>query len=73
MTITLTTLGSRGLTVDVAPAALSEAGDGGVQLELGLYDGPLTISFTKSEALDLLEILETQAHADWPAIELVSD
>ena len=57
MAVILTTLGSRGLTVNVAASALDEAGPGGVQVTLGLYDGPLTIQFTRREALWLWEEL----------------
>ena len=73
MTITLSTpIGSRGVTVTVEPSALVEAGVGAVQLEIGgLHDGRLVLQFTQPEALEFLEQLEEQAHADWPVLELV--
>lgn len=54
MTITLSVLGSRGVTVNVEPSALDEAGPGGVQISFGLYDGPLTMSMTRAEAEQVL-------------------
>jgi hypothetical protein len=49
MTIALTTIGSRGVTVTVGPSALREAPDG-VAVELTLYDGPLVLTLTRDEA-----------------------
>jgi hypothetical protein len=49
MTVTLTTLSSEGVTVDVDPSPLSEAGRGGVTVTLGLQDGPLAVTFTADE------------------------
>jgi hypothetical protein len=49
-TLTLTTIGSRGVQMAVAPSALTEAGVGGVQIELGLHDGPLILTLTRQEA-----------------------
>ena len=60
MAVILTTLGSRGLTVNVAASALDETGLGGIQVTLGLYDGPFTIQFTRSEALWLWEELRAR-------------
>ena len=51
---TLSTLGSRNLTVKVGPSALEEAGAGGVQITLGLHDGPLCVQFTADEARRLV-------------------
>jgi len=64
MTVTLSTLGSRGVTLDVAPSALSEAGAGGVQVTLGLFDGPLTVTFTAGEALAFCEELRAVLLSD---------
>ena len=49
MTVTLTTLSSQGVTVDVDPSPLSEAGLGGVTVTLGPPDGPLAVTFTAEE------------------------
>ena len=49
MTITLTTLSSQGVTVDVDPSHISEAGPGGVTVTLGLQDRPLAVTFTADE------------------------
>ena len=43
MTIALTTIGSRSVTLTVGPSALTEALDG-VALKLRLYDGPLELT-----------------------------
>ncbi len=58
MTVTLSTIGSRGVTIDVAPAALPEAGPGGVAIELALHDGPLVLTLTADEAQQLVDALE---------------
>ncbi len=55
--IALTVIGSRGVTVDVAPAALPDAGPGGIALTIALRDGPLTLTLTRSEALRLVQLL----------------
>jgi hypothetical protein len=49
LTIALTTIGSRGVTLTVGPSALREAPDG-VAIELTLYDGPLVLTLTRDEA-----------------------
>ena len=49
MTVTLTTMSSQGVTVDVDPSPLAEAGPGGVTVTLGLLDGPLAVTFTADE------------------------
>jgi NAD-dependent DNA ligase len=49
MTIALTTIGSRGVTLTVGPSALEEALDG-VALKLTLHDGPLVLTLTRGEA-----------------------
>jgi hypothetical protein len=49
MTVALTTIGSRGVTLTVGPSALREAPDG-VAIELTLYDGPLVLTLTRDEA-----------------------
>lgn len=49
MTITLSVIGSRGVTVTVGPSALPEA-PSGVAVELALYDGPLVLTLSRNEA-----------------------
>jgi len=49
MTIGLTTIGSRSVTLTVGPSALEEAPDG-VALKLTLHDGPLVLTLTRDEA-----------------------
>jgi hypothetical protein len=49
MTIALTTIGNRGVTLTVGPSALPEA-PSGVAVELTLYDGPLVLTLTRDEA-----------------------
>jgi len=49
MTIALTTIGSRGVTLTVGPSALEEAPDG-VAVKLTLHDGPLVLTLTRDEA-----------------------
>jgi hypothetical protein len=49
VTITLSVIGSRGVTVTVGPSALPEA-PSGVAVELALYDGPLVLTLTRDEA-----------------------
>lgn len=71
-TITLSTIGSRGVTVDVATAALPEAGDGGVQLELGLHDGPLILTLTRDEAFALAEEIQGTA-GHWSEVEIICE
>ena len=60
----LSTLGSSGLNVEVGPSALKEAGPGGVQITLGLYDGPLCVQFTAEEARRLVVELVQALDAD---------
>jgi hypothetical protein len=49
VTITLSVIGSRGVTVTVGPSALPEA-PSGVAVELAPYDGPLVRALTRDEA-----------------------
>ncbi len=49
MTIALTTIGSRSVTLTIGPSALEEAPDG-VALKLTLHDGPLVLTLTRDEA-----------------------
>lgn len=51
--ITLTTIGSRGVQVEVEPAALREA-YGGMTVWIELEDGPLAVTFTKQETYALI-------------------
>jgi hypothetical protein len=66
MTVTLSTIGSAGVTIECAPAALPEAGERGVQITLGLHDGPLVLTLTADEADELGE----QLHVHWPVMEI---
>jgi hypothetical protein len=49
MTIALSTIGSRSVTLTVGPSALPEAPDG-IALRLTLHDGPLILTLTRQEA-----------------------
>lgn len=70
-TITLTVLGSRGVTVDIGPSSLYEAADG-VAISYALHDGPLTFTITGQEAQQLAAAITDQlaannAHPEaWP-------
>ena len=57
MTVTLSTLSSAGVTVDVDPSPLSEAGPGGITVTLGLQDGPLAVTFTAIEVREFMSEL----------------
>jgi hypothetical protein len=58
MSITLSTLGSANITVDVGPSPFEEA-SGGVLISYGLYDRRLTFTLTVQEARALIaEIIE---------------
>ena len=59
MTIALTTIGSRSVTLTVGPSALEEAPDG-VALKLTLHDGPLVLTLTRDEAQTLVAELTEQ-------------
>ena len=59
VTIALTTIGSRSVTVTVGPSALEEAPDG-VALKLTLHDGPLVITLNRDEAQTLVAELTEQ-------------
>ncbi len=61
--IVLSVIGSRGVTVEVRPAALPEA-RGGVGVTYGLYDGPLTFTLTREEATQLHGMLGAQLAAE---------
>jgi hypothetical protein len=56
-TISLATIGSRGVQIDVGPSALTEAGPGGVAIELSLHDGPLILTLNAQEAEALIDAL----------------
>jgi hypothetical protein len=63
MTITLSTIGSRGITLTAGPSALKEARNG-VALELTLHDGPPVFTLTRGEARALVtELTEQLAQA----------
>ena len=58
MSITLSTVGSANITIDVAPSPFQET-PGGVLITCGLYDGRLTFTLTVHEARALIaEIIE---------------
>jgi hypothetical protein len=58
VSITLSTIGSRNVTIDVSPSPFEEA-TGGVVISYRLHDGPLTFALTVSEARALItEIIE---------------
>jgi hypothetical protein len=59
VTITLSVIGSRGVTVTVGPSALPEA-PSGVAVELALYDGPLVLTLTRDEARAIAADLTAQ-------------
>jgi hypothetical protein len=65
LTVTLSTLSSRGVTVDVDPSPLREAGPRGVTVTLGLQDGPLAVTFTADELGQFMsELAAVVAFAD---------
>ncbi len=65
MTVTLTTLSTRGVTVDVDSSPLREAGPGGITVTLGLQDGPLAVTFTANEVREFMsELVAVVAFAD---------
>lgn len=58
MSITLSTIGSRNVTITIAPSPLEEA-PGGILISYGLHDGPLTFALTVQEARALIgEIIQ---------------
>jgi hypothetical protein len=58
MTITLSTIGSANITIDIGPSPFEEA-PCGILISYGLYDGPLTFTLTVREARALIaEIIE---------------
>jgi hypothetical protein len=58
MTITLSTIGSRNITIDIGPSPFDEA-PGGIVISYRLHDGPLTFALTVPEARALIaEIIE---------------
>ena len=59
MTIALTTIGSRSVTLTVSPSALGEAPDGGA-LKLTLHDGPLVLTLKGHEDQTLVAELTEQ-------------
>ena len=59
MTIALTTIGSRSVTLTVGPSALEEA-LGGVAPRLSLHDGPLVLTLNRHEAQTLVAELTEQ-------------
>ena len=65
MTITLTTLSSRGVSVDVDPSPFPEAGSRGVTITFGLPDGPFAVTLTAEETRQLMaELMAVLAFAD---------
>jgi hypothetical protein len=58
MTITLSTIGSRSVTIDIGPSPFQEA-PGGIVISYRLHDGPLTFALTVPETRALIaEIIE---------------
>jgi len=58
MSITLSTIGSRNVTITIAPSPFQEA-PGGILISYGLHDGPLTFALTVQEARALIgEIIQ---------------
>jgi hypothetical protein len=58
MTITLSTIGSANITIDVGPSPFEET-PGGILISYGLHDRPLTFALTVHEARALItEIIE---------------
>jgi hypothetical protein len=57
MSVQLTTVGSSTVTVSTGPSGMEETGPGGVRVTLTLHDGPLTLQFTRSEAMQFFEEL----------------
>ena len=58
MSITLSTIGSRNITIDIGPSPFEEA-PGGILISYHLHDGPLTFALTVPEARALIaEIIE---------------
>jgi hypothetical protein len=58
MTITLTTIGSANITIDIAPCPFEEA-PGGILISYRLHDGPITFALTVHETRALIaEIIE---------------
>jgi hypothetical protein len=65
LTVTLSTLSSQGVSVDVDPSPLPESGPGGVTLTLGLRDGPLSVTFTADEVRRFMsELVAVVSFAD---------
>jgi hypothetical protein len=59
VSITLSTIGSRTVTITVAASALREA-PGGIAVELTLHDGPLHLTLTCDEARSLADEITAQ-------------
>jgi hypothetical protein len=58
MTITLSTIGSANITIDISPSPFEEA-PGGIVISYTLYNGPITFALTVHEARALIaEIIE---------------
>ena len=58
MSITLSTIGSRNVTITIAPSPFEEA-PGGILISYGLHDGPLIFTLTVQEARELIaEIIQ---------------
>ena len=59
MTITLSTNGSRNVTIDIGPSPFEEA-PGGIVISYRLHDGPLTFALTAHEATALIAAMLEQ-------------
>jgi hypothetical protein len=59
MTIALSTIGSRSVTLMIGPSALQEVPHG-IALTLTLHDGPLVLTLTRDQAQTLAKELTEQ-------------
>ncbi|HUL46766.1 MAG TPA: hypothetical protein VLV25_06685 [Steroidobacteraceae bacterium] len=58
MSITLSTVGSANITIDIEPSPFQEA-PGGILISYRLHDGPITFTLTVQEARALIaEIIQ---------------
>ena len=53
MSITLSTIGSRNVTIDIRPSPFEET-PRGIVISYGLHDGPLAFTLTVQEARELI-------------------
>jgi hypothetical protein len=67
MSITLSTIGSANITIDIRPSPFQEA-PGGVLITYGLHDGPLTFTLTVQEATALINEIIHQLNHTTPLV-----